>query len=120
MGESAQSAVKGVFQKEAKKINALGPSDRATLSSIVGKLRDDPVEAVRRGWYSEEEFAVRYAELTGKQPSQKVIDAYDAEVAISNTAAVIRANNIMRTYVQKGYRAVEVFVYLQRLHLQLR
>ena len=108
MGESAQSAVKGVFQKEAKKINALGPSDRATLSSIVGKLRDDPVEAVRRGWYSEEEFTVRYAELTGKQPSQKVIDAYDAEVAISNTAAVIRANNIMRTYVQKGYRAVEM------------
>jgi len=108
MGESAQSAVKGVFQKEAKKINALGPSDRATLASIVGKLRDDPVEAVRRGWYSEEEFAVRYAELTGRQPSQKVIDAYDAEVAISNTAAVIRANNIMRTYVQKGYRAVEM------------
>jgi hypothetical protein len=124
MGESAQSAVKGVFEKEAKKINALGPSDRATLASIVGKLRDDPVEAVRRGWYSEEEFVVRYAELTGKQPSQKVIDAYDAEVAISNTAAVIRANNIMRTYVQKGYRAVEmpemVFVYLQRLHLHLK
>jgi hypothetical protein len=108
MGEASQSAVKGVFQREAKKINALGPTERANLASIVGKLRDDPVEASRRGWYTQEEFSNRYQQLTGKTPDQKVIDAYDAEVAISNTAAVVRANNIMRTYVQQGYRAVEM------------
>jgi len=106
MGESAQSAVKGVFEREAKKINKLNPDDRAILSSIVGKLRDDPVEAARRGWYTEEEFAQKYTQLAGKSPDQSVIDAYDAEIAISNTAAVVRSNNIMRTYVQKGYRAI--------------
>lgn len=108
MGEAAQSAVKGVFEREAKKINALNATERANLASIVGKLRDDPLESSRRGWYSQEEFSNRYKSLTGKMPDQKIIDAYDAEVAISNTAAVVRANNIMRTYVQKGYRAVEM------------
>jgi len=108
MGESAQSAVKGVFQREAKKINALNATERANLASIVGKLRDDPVEAERRAWYTQEQFSNHYKRLTGKLPDQRIIDAYDAEVAISNTAAVVRSNNIMRTYVQKGYVALEM------------
>ena len=108
MGEAAQSAVKGVFQREASKINALSSTERANLASIVGKLRDDPAEAPIRGWYSEEQFSNNYKNLTGKLPSQKVIDAYDAELAIADTAAVVRANNIMRSYVQKGYSAIEV------------
>ena len=106
MGESAKNAVKKVFETEAKKINALGTDDRAVLASIVGKLRDNPLESTKRMWYSDQEFASKYRELTGKTPSNKVLDAYDAEISISNTAAVVRANNILRTYVQKGYRAV--------------
>jgi hypothetical protein len=108
MGEASQSAVKGVFQREAKKINALNPTERANLASIVGKLRDDSLEAKERIWYNLEQFNHRYKKLTGKLPSQRVIAAYDAEVAISDTAAIVRANNIMRSFVQKGYSAVEV------------
>ena len=106
MGEASQNAVKKIFEAEAKKVNAIGVDDRAVLASIVGKLRDDPIEAGRRMWYSDYEFAVKYKELTGKMPEDKVIDAYNAEVSIANTAAVVRANNIMRNYVQKGYQAV--------------
>ena len=106
MGESAQSAVKKAFETEAKKVNALGADDRAILASITGKLRDDPVEAARRGWYTDEEVANKYYAMTGNEPSGKFLDAYNAEVSISNTAAIVRANNMMRTYVQKGYSAI--------------
>lgn len=108
MGEASQNAVKKIFSDEAAKINKIGADDRAVLASIVGKLRDNPLESSKRLWYSDQEFATKYRELTGKMPEDKVIDAYNAEVAISNTAAIVRSNNIMRTYVQKGYQAVEM------------
>jgi hypothetical protein len=108
LGEGFSAAVKREFTQEAKKISKIGGDDVGYINTIIGKLRDDPVEATRRSWYTPEDFAIKYEELAGKAPTQKVRDAYQAAVDISDTAAALKAVRIMDNYLDKGYKTIDL------------
>lgn len=108
LGEGFSAAVKREFMQEVKKIGKIGGDDVGYINTIIGKLRDDPVEAARRSWYTPEEFAAKYKELAGKAPTQKVKDAYQAAVDISDTAAAMKAVRIMDNYLDKGYKTIDL------------
>lgn len=108
MGEGASAAIKREFMVEAKKINKLNATERAEVNNIVGRLRDDPVESQRRSWYTPNEFSDLYLQQTGKRPSQSVTEAYEALVDISDTAAIIKANNLMGRYLRMDYKSLDL------------
>ena len=108
MGEASTAAIKREFKQAAKPIESVSLQQRADINAIVGRLRDDPAEAARRSWYSEEEFKNLYKEYTGQAADQKVVDAYNATVEISDAAGVIKANNLFRRYLDLDYKTLEV------------
>lgn len=108
LGEGFSAAVKREFMQEAKKIGKIGADDKGYINTIIGKLRDDPVEATRRSWYTPEEFALKYEELAGVKPSQKVQEAYQAAVDISDTAAAMKAVRMLDNYLEKGYKTIDL------------
>lgn len=108
LGEGFSAAVKNEFTKEAKKIGKISAADKGHINTIIGKLRDDPIEAARRTWYTQEEFAQRYEDLTGVAPTEKVKEAYQAAVDISDTAAAMKAVKMMDNYLDKGYKTIDL------------
>lgn len=108
MGEAFGAAVKREFQKEAKKVESLSSKDVGVVNTIIGRLRDDPVEAAKRQWYTPEEFSQLYKAETGELPTQKVKDAYQASVDISDTSAALKALSTMDRYVEMGYKTLDL------------
>ena len=108
LGEGFSAFAKKEFMKEVKKIDAVGSKDLGYINSILGRLRDDPVEAAKRTWYTPEEFRQLYWAEAGKAPTPKVQEAYQAAVDISDTAAALKAVGIMDKYVNLGYKTLDL------------
>ncbi len=108
LGEAFSAGVKREFMKEVRKIEGLKSKEMGALNSILGRLRDDPVEAAKRSWYTPQEFEVLYKAETGVAPTQKVKDAYQATIDVSDTAAALKALSIMDRYVEMGYKTIDL------------
>lgn len=104
--EAGASKLLSVFNKEAEKINRLSANERNRLSFIT-QLRDGSGTAARKDWYSSEEFVQEYSARYGEQPSQKLVEAYDATVTISDAAWLLKDTNIFKQYVAAGYKSID-------------
>ena len=105
-GEAGASKLLQVFGREAKKIENLNATERSELSFIT-QIRDGAGTGSRREWYSSEEFIREYSNRYGKLPSQKLIDAYDATVSISDAAWLLKDTTIFKQYVAAGYKSID-------------
>jgi hypothetical protein len=107
LGEAASNAFKAEFTKTLKGFQKLRTEDQRAISAVLTSLRDGDAAAVRQ-WFSDIEFADRYRAVTGKEPSQKVIDAYHALVDVSDAAYVIEANAMTMRYARMGYKTLHI------------
>ena len=105
-GEAGASLLQSVFKQEARKITKLNAVDRARLN-IVTELRDGK-NATRKEWYSAEEFKQDYRARFNEEPSQKIVDAYNATVTISDAAWLLKTNQVFRKYIANGYKGIDV------------
>lgn len=105
LGKDSQAAVRNLVEKEYKKIDALGVDDYQLLESITTGIRDG-AEASTRVWKTEGEFSNAWKLSTGSLPDQKVIDAYNATVTLSDAHYILESNNRVRSFVEKGYKTL--------------
>ena len=104
--EAGASKLLSVFSDEAKKIDRLSATERSRLSFIT-QLRDGSGTASRREWYNSEEFVKEYSARYGEQPTQRLVEAYDATVTISDAAWLLKDTNIFKQYVAAGYKSID-------------
>lgn len=104
--EAGASKLLSVFSDEAKKIDRLSATERSRLSFIT-QLRDGSGTAARREWYNSEEFVKEYSARYGEQPTQRLVEAYDATVTISDAAWILKDTNIFKQYVAAGYKSID-------------
>lgn len=104
--EAGASKLLSVFNKEAEKIGRLNATERSRLSFIT-QLRDGSGTAARKDWYSSEDFVQEYSARYGEQPTQRLVEAYDATVTISDAAWLLKDTNIFKQYVAAGYKSID-------------
>lgn len=106
-GEAGAAKLVDLFNKERAKIDKLNATERSKLAMITN-LRDGSGTASRRTWYTNDEFVAEYSSRYGQTPSQKVVDAYDATVTVSDAAWLLKDAMIFKKYVTSGYKSVQV------------
>lgn len=104
--EAGASLLQSIFKQEASKISRLKAAERARLN-IITELRDGK-NATRKEWYTETEFRQDYRARFNEEPSQKIVDAYNATVTISDAAWLLKTNQVFRKYVANGYKGIDV------------
>lgn len=106
MAESSRAAVKGnIVEPYVQKIGSLSAKERYTVQAVYTQLRDGP-DAAMRVRYSEGEFYVKYREMhpNGEAPSPKAFEAYEALAQIEEADYILKTQNILRRYIEKGYQ----------------
>ena len=109
-GEGVRSAFKEIAKPLLKKLQALSRSDKAIVSKILRDLRDSPVKSFLREWHTDAEFVKAYKaeRLDGAAPSEKTMEAWRAIVDLSDSAFIMKANEVLSKYVSKGYNKVRL------------
>ena len=106
MAESARAAVKGnIVDPYVQKIGSLSAKERYTVQAVYTQLRDGP-DAAMRVRYTEGEFYVKYRQMhpDGAAPSPKAFEAYEALAQIEEADYLLKTQNILRRYIEKGYQ----------------
>lgn len=82
--------------KHAAIYNKIGKKDITAIDSILTELRDGK-DSYRRSWYSVGEFKDKYYNMTGREASQNVVDAYVSSNKLNETAWLIRADKFLKS-----------------------
>ena len=96
-------------KKLDKTINGLNLKDSTLLSTVVKDLGDG-VNGVGRQTWSDTDFASRWRQLNNNiPPSPKVMEAFKASQELSDAAYYLKASEMVKTFVRKGYKnSIEV------------
>ena len=96
-------------KKLDKTINGLNLKDSTLLSTVVKDLGDG-VNGVGRQTWSDTDFASRWRQLNNDiPPSPKVMEAFKASQELSDAAYYLKASEMVKTFVRKGYKnSIEV------------
>lgn len=74
----------------------VGQKDVTAIDSILMELRDGK-DSYRRDWYSVNEFKDKYYNLTGREASQNVVDAYVSSNKLNETAWLVQADKYLKS-----------------------
>jgi hypothetical protein len=102
LAEGGVSAIGRLVKPQVKALNRLGVSSKDTLSKIMGDLRDGEFSSVRHN-YSQDEFADKWRAITGKAPTTKDYEGFQALRDINDAAWMMRTHQRMQKYVARGY-----------------
>lgn len=106
MTESA----KGLLVRETKpyirSLEKLSVKDQGTLDEITSELRDG-ADSFKRQWYTDAEFNEKWRALRGEYPTAAQREAYGSVITLSDTAYMLKANELVRHYVSNGYMVIE-------------
>lgn len=106
MAESSRAAIKGnVIDPYVQKIGSLSAKERYTVQAVYTQLRDG-ADASLRQRYTEGEFYAKYRQMhpNGEAPSKRAFEAYEALAQIEEADYLLKTQNILRRYIEKGYQ----------------
>lgn len=105
-GTSAAASLNKLAQGLIKKLEKLPVKRQETLGQIYSDLRDGADSYLRQA-YTEEEFASKWHQYTGKEPSPQDYEAFVAAQTLNDTSYFIFANELARKFSNAGFMALD-------------
>lgn len=104
MAEAGYSGIKEFVDPLIKQLRRLRGKERSALSRVLGELRDGSDSALK-DHYGPVEFSLKYRQMhpDGEPPSQQVLEAYEAAVALEQADYVFAAYNSYSRALRKGF-----------------